>query len=345
MIAVNATVLGERPTGLGVYTQGLIGGLRALGEELEVITLPSARGHVARILWLQTGLPRRLSRSRHSVLLNPLPEGPLFGPIPQVTVVHDLIPLFYPAPTRPPRAHLYFHYVVPLLLRASRAVVTDSEATRRDVLAHYRVPPERVQVAYPAYDAGRFHPADDAAPDGPRYLLYVGNVAPHKNLIRLVEAFAQLPGSAATLVIRGSGRPWHVDPMHRRIDELGIADRVDWRPYEDAATLPDLYRGARALVLPSLYEGFGLTALEAMACGTPVIAARAASIPEVVGDAALLVDPLDVAGIAEAMASLLTDHALATDLRDRGVARARSFSWERTAETVRSRVHGVTPAG
>ncbi|MDE3102060.1 MAG: glycosyltransferase family 4 protein [Chloroflexota bacterium] len=340
MIGVNATILGDRPTGLGVYTHGLIDALRKQGEDLDVITLPRPMGHAGRILWLQTALGARLARSRPAVLLNPLPEAPLLPPVPQVTVVHDLIPLFYPGRARIPRAHLYFRYVVPLVIRSSRAVIADSEATKRDVVARYRLAPERVHVAYPGYDAERFRPDPADVPADPPYLLYVGNVAPHKNLVRLVEAFAQVaPGTSATLVMRGSGRPWHVEPVRRRIEELGIGDRVDWEPYEDAATLPRLYRCARAVVLPSLYEGFGLTALEAMACGTPVIAARAASVPEVTGDVAVLVDPRDAGALSAAMSDLLGSDALAADLRARGLERARLFSWERTAERVGAHLH------
>lgn len=336
MIAVNATILGERPTGLGVYTAGLISALREQGEELDVIAAPFAMSHVRRIAWLQTELPRRLARSRPSVLLNPLPEGPLIGPVPQVTVVHDLIPLFYPARLpRIPRASLYFRLVVPLLLRRSRAVIADSEATRRDVVARYGLAAECVHVAYPAYDRKRFFADPTLRPAEVPYLLYVGNIAPHKNLRRLVQAFAAVAASTtATLVIRGSGRPWHVEPVRREIERLGLRERVDWRPYESAETLPDLYRRARALVLPSLYEGFGLTALEAMACGTPVIASHAASIPEVVGDAARLVDPLDTEGLAAALSDVLRDDATADDLRARGPHRAALFSWDRTASGV-----------
>lgn len=335
MIAVNATVLAERPTGLGVYATGLIDALRERGEALDVIRLPSPRGHAARIAWLQVVLPLRLARSRPRALLNVVPEGPLRSPVPQVTVVHDLIPLFYPAPSRFPRAHLYFRYVAPLLLRASRTVVADSEATKRDVVGHYGIAAERIAVVYPGYDRARFRRAARPSAPADAYLLYVGNVAPHKNLGRLIDAFARVATrSSARLVIRGWGRPWHVEPVRRRIEEAGIGARVDWRPYEDAATLPDLYRGARALVLPSLYEGFGLTALEAMACGTPVVAARAASIPEVVGDAAVLVDPLDVDGLTAGMAELLAAGARADELRERGLARAELFSWERTARGV-----------
>lgn len=356
---VNATILGDRPTGLGTYASGLIEALADQGEDLAVITAHTAalrgaaatlpappavrpergsRAHLARIVWLQTALPRMLARSRPAVLLNVVPEGPLACAVPQVTIVHDLIPLLYPAELpRVPRAYLYFRFVVPRLLRASRAVIADSEHTRRDVLARYpEVPADRVHVALAAYDRSRYFAGPAAVRKRPPYVLYVGNIAPHKNLIRLVEAFALCEPRTATLVIRGSGRAGHVATVRRRIAELGLGPWIDWRPYEDASALPDLYRGARALVLPSLYEGFGLTALEAMACGTPVIATRAASVPEVVGDAALMVDPLDVRALAAAIADLVANDRLADDLRERGLARATLFSWDRTARAVRA---------
>ncbi|MBI4247274.1 MAG: glycosyltransferase family 4 protein, partial [Candidatus Rokubacteria bacterium] len=172
---------------------------------------------------------------------------------------------------------------------------------------------------------------------GEPYALAVGNVMPHKNLLRLVDAFAAATrGIPARLVIRGRGRPAHVRALHERIALRGLEGRVDWAPYAAAAELPGLYRGARMLVLPSLYEGFGLTALEAMACGTPVIASGTSSLPEVVGDAAVLVDPLDTGAIADAMVRLFTDDRLAKDLREQGLARAGRFSWVHTGRAVQA---------
>jgi glycosyltransferase involved in cell wall biosynthesis len=154
-----------------------------------------------------------------------------------------------------------------------------------------------------------------------------------------VEAFAlvarRLP---VRLVLRGSGRPRHVRALRERIAALGLEARVDWRPYAADEELLTLHRGARALVLPSLHEGFGLTALEAMACGTPVVAAGVSSIPEVVGEAAVLVDPLDPESIAAGLGQILTEDSLCKDLRERGLERARHFSWEATARAVQQAV-------
>ena len=142
-------------------------------------------------------------------------------------------------------------------------------------------------------------------------------------------------------MIRGWGRAAHVHALQERIASLGITGRVEWRRYASDEELPDLYRGARMLVLPSLYEGFGLTALEAMACGTPVVVSNRSSLPEVVGDAGVLVEADDRASIAAAIRGLLTDEALAKTHSDLGLARARLFSWERTARSVQSILHEV----
>jgi glycosyltransferase involved in cell wall biosynthesis len=168
-------------------------------------------------------------------------------------------------------------------------------------------------------------------------------VLPHKNLGRLVEAFAAATAGGKTrLVIRGWGKRRHVRALRERIQRAGIEDRVDWQPYAAGDELARLFRGARMLLLPSLYEGFGLTALEAMASGTPVVASNTSSLPEVVGDAALLVDPADTAAIASAIARLFADAGLAAELAARGRRRAALFSWERTGRAVQAVIGQVT---
>jgi glycosyltransferase involved in cell wall biosynthesis len=356
-VAVNAAIVGERPTGLGIYGLQLMDALDALGERLlvftscpDAVTAPharvvrvsarvrperGARGHLARLVWTQTALRAHVRRARPSALLNLMPEGLLAPSVPQVTVIHDVLPLHYPGEY--PRQQYYFRHYVPAVLAASRRIVVSSESTRRDIERFYpRVPAARLRVVAPGCDARRYAPGVPRA-GGPPYALYLGNVMPHKNLGRLVDAFAAVPG-APRLVIRGWGRRHNVDELRARIARAGIGDRVDWTPYADGKDLPDLYRGARMLLLPSLYEGFGMTALEAMACGTPVITSATSSMPEVVGDAALLVDPLDTAALAAAMTRLFTDHALADDLRARGLTRAKLFSWETTGRAVQAAV-------
>jgi glycosyltransferase involved in cell wall biosynthesis len=356
-IAVNATILGDGPTGLGLYAANLIRELARLRPGLLVYTSSAAalerapvvarrvlravrpekgmRGHAMRQLWLQTVLPFRLRRDGAGVLLNAVPEGLLLPVVPQVTVLHDLLPLHYP--DEYPRQQHYFRRLVPRVLRLSRFAIVPSESTRREVVELYRVPAAKIRVVPAGYDAGVFHPGERHQREEPAvpYVLFVGNLLPHKNVARLLDAFALVARRVTCrLAIRGAGHAAEEAQIRARVAALGLESRVEFIGYLPPAGLADLYRRARVLVLPSLREGFGLTALEAMACATPVVASNTSSIPEVVGDAALLVDPLDTAALAEAIERILTADALREDLRRRGLARAAGFSWGATASAV-----------
>jgi glycosyltransferase involved in cell wall biosynthesis len=165
------------------------------------------------------------------------------------------------------------------------------------------------------------------------YILYVGSIEPRKNLPRLLVAYAHLRRRGSTrwrLVVAGP-RKWKSGPVYDAVARLELAEHVHFAGFVPEADLPALYNGADLFAFPSLYEGFGLPVLEAMACGTPVVTANTSSLPEVAGAAALLVDPSDVEEIAGALRRVLEDPALARDLRERGLARAAQFSWERTA--------------
>ncbi len=355
-VGINASVIGENPTGLGLYSIKLIRELDQLRDDLLVYTSsPPALGplrariapvfaavrpgrglggHFARLVWVQSVLRARARIHRLGAVLNTVPEGILGFPIPQVTVVHDLVPILFPAEY--PRQRYYFRLFVPRILRASRVVVADSESTRRDLIQVYGLPAAKVRVVHPGLDPGAYFcngadPVSGRQED--RYFVYVGNLLPHKNLLRLLDALAILERrQPCRLIIRGEGRPDYARALRERIETLGLIGRVTFVDYAEERVLRDLYARAVCLVLPSLHEGFGLPVLEAMACGTPVIAARNSSLPEVAGDASLMVDPYDTIGLAETMYRVLTNRDLREDLRQRGLQRVRAFGWRRTAE-------------
>ncbi len=308
-------------------------------------TVTVARGQYA---WRLGALASQLLRSTR--LERSLPVGSLYHATehllprlarPTVLTVHDLIFAAYP------QHHTYtnrtfLRVAMPLFVRAADAIIAVSQQTRRDLLAHYATPAAKVRVIYEGID-DRFARRSDYqsdlrgrySPDRP-YLLMVGTLEPRKNHATAMRALARLKqtGHPHRLLIAG-GQGWLFEPVVALVAELGLTDDVTFAGRVPDDDLPALYAGADALLLPSLYEGFGFPVLEAMACGTPVVCSHSSSLPEVAGDAALLVPPTDDEALAAALERILTEPGLADELRQRGTAQAARFRWEMcAAETV-----------
>ncbi len=258
--------------------------------------------------------------------------------IPTVLTVHDLI--FERFPHYHKRLnHFFLTRTMPLFARRATAIITISRASRDDLIALYGIPPQKVHVIYEA-PAPHFRPPPPQAIEAARqryhlperYVLTVGTIEPRKNLTRLLSAFerAYAQGLADALVIVGQ-RGWLYEDFFRRLEASPARDAVILPGFVPDEDLPALYAGATVFALPSLYEGFGLPMLEAMACGTPVVASRAGALPEVGGDAALYVDPTDVEALAGTLARCLKDADLRAAMREAGLRRAAQFTWERTA--------------
>jgi len=242
-------------------------------------------------------------------------------------------------------AYAYARMAMWSAARRSDCILTVSEASKRDILHFFAVPPEKIEVIYNAIDE-RFSldPTEEAIARvreryqlDQRFVLYVGNIKPHKNLVRLIEAFAALRrGELEDLKLLIIGDEISKLPALRRaVHTLKLHKYVRFLGYQPDDTLAILYRLASVFVFPSLYEGFGLPPLEAMASGTPVITSNVSSLPEVVGQAALMIDPYEPSAIADAMYRVLTDAPLRAELIQLGFARAREFSWERSIKRVR----------
>ncbi|GIW89358.1 MAG: glycosyl transferase family 1 [Isosphaeraceae bacterium] len=267
-----------------------------------------------------------------------------------VVTVHDTMPLSHPELIfRHGRGRLAWRIKEAYAVHRARRVVTLSHASRRDIIKYYHIRNERLRVI-PEAASPVFRPLDPAdhaqAPavlsrygipaDGP-FLLYVGGFSPHKNLLRLIDAFAQLDDPTAPLVLVGDLHDvfnTHVPELRARVERWNLGPRVIWTGYVADDDLRILYARACALVLPSLIEGFGLPAIEAMACGTPVAYADTASLPEVVGEAGLGFDPASVSQIAAALNRLLTDRPLRAELAGRALARAQRFTWSAAAQAL-----------
>lgn len=356
--------LDRDPAGIARYALELLNALAALPRGPEIVLLTTERDDLhglwrrferhalpgcRRLPTLMSaggGLIGRIAR-RHRLDIVHDPNGiaPFIGVggARRVVTLHDAATYTWPE-THNWLDNWRYRWHLPLALRRADAVVTVSECSRRDLARYLDLPGERLHVTSEGVDP-RFVPVRDGATlrealgrygiEGP-YLLYVGGINPRKNIARLLEAYGRVRERHphARLVVAGK-RQWQAEGVDAALRRLGLADAVHFTGYVADADLPAIYSGAELFVFPSLYEGFGLPPLEAMACGTPVVTSDAASLPEVVGNAALLVDPLDVGSIAAAIDRLLSHPALAADLRSRGLARARRFTWERAArETI-----------
>lgn len=304
-----------------------------------VRTAPIRRGWAglaSRLRSTQHDLPRELRSDGISIFYSTSHEGILHPPCPQVLTVLDLIPLHDRRAY--PNLRLYFRTIFRILLRRARGVICISEATRTDMVNYFRYDRSRTAVAYLGYEEELFNsrvapmPAKELGFSG--YYLHVGSAAPAKNVPRIVEAFSKVTSDAVGLVMVGPRDLGDWRTVERTIEKTGVGGRLKIMGTVGRSELAGLYSGATGLVFPSLYEGFGLPALEAMACGCPVITSKRGSLPEVCGEAAVYVDPLDPTSIAEGMMKVLDDRVRADQLREKGLTQARTFSWTRTAQTI-----------
>ncbi len=301
--------------------------------------------NIQKVWFEQVTFPQRARQAGAHLAHVPYFAPPLLPSLPTVVTIHDVIPLILPAYRGSPAVRLYMALVAAGARRA-HAVIADSECSKRDIVRVLGVPPDRVEVIHLAADESFAPVTDPAQMDAVRrrynlpsaYILYLGGFDQRKNLATLMRAYAIARAGEPQpppLVVAGRlpARDSAFSPDPRRLTrEAGLSDdHVPSIGWVDDADKPALYSGATAFVFPSQYEGFGLPPLEAMACGTPVICSDAASLPEVVGEAGILVHPHDVAGLAEAISRVTSDPALRAELSARARRQAARFTWEQTA--------------
>ncbi|HEX8599923.1 MAG TPA: glycosyltransferase family 1 protein [Chloroflexia bacterium] len=374
LVGFEASALHGHKSGVGYYTENMMASIMAaspenryvlfsgrnvrnddyfpLGSELEY----NDRHFPVRAVWMQTVLPSALRHVRPDLCHFTNYLAPVQCPCPSIVTIYDMTVFITP------RFHTFKKFVLdrtlmPIVARRADAIVTVSNSARNDILRYLKVPRDKVRVI-PGAASSHFRPTTDQAKledvrsryglDVP-YILYVGTIEPRKNLVRLVRAFARLKKRSLPhklLIVGQAG--WQVSPVYAEVERLGLTKDVVFTGYVPLEDLPPLYTMAESLAFPSLYEGFGLPVIEAMACGTPVVTSRSSSLREISGDAALLVDPLSVDELEEALYRIHSDPGLRACLRERGIARAALFTWETTARAtldlykqVRSRSVGV----
>ncbi len=355
LVAFEATALElQHSSGVGGYTSQLIHALvkrggwrfallssRAPADRVpEGLEVPACFRFPNRSLWMQLAVPRIVARLNPRLCHFTNSVAPLFLSCPFVVNVYDMSLFLFPH-LQPRKSRWLVRSILPAVTRKAAAIITVSDSSKRDILRLLKLPPEKVHVVY-ASAADDFRPIKHPMElerirskyglHDP-FILSVCTVEPRKNLSRLVAAFAQLRrhGRREQLVLAGQFG-WHFEPLLKQLEEGGLKHSVKFLGYVPAGDLPVLYNLARLVAFPSLYEGFGLPIVEAMACGTPVLTSNRSSMAEIGHGAALLVDPLGEEEIEQGLMRLLSDDTLRQELRERGFARAAEFAWSRAAE-------------
>jgi glycosyltransferase involved in cell wall biosynthesis len=302
-----------------------------------IATQWSTKRRLIRIAWEQIALPLAARRRSLDLLHGMAFVTPLLAPCPTVVTVYDLSFIYFPD-RYPLLQRMYLTSQTRRSCRSARHVVTISESGRQDVSRLFGIPLDRISVIHPGVDLSFFPRSDNEIADfrarqnlPSQYILHVGTLQPRKSIPTLIKAFSKLRRPDLELVLVG-GRGWAYDEIFHLVRELDLERQVRFTGYVSDGELPLWYNAAAVLVFPSVYEGFGLPVAEAMACGTPVVAANTSAIPEAAGAAARLFKAQDATALSEHMAAVLDDPDLKAKMREQGLLQARQFSWERAGQ-------------
>lgn len=355
-IGFDTTPLSHPWSGIGTYTANLFEHLRRRnGDEFVPLTYVPAghrwagyngstrKGFFNKTLWMQTMLPHQMSRLELDICHFTNNVGPFWTPCPSVLTLHDMTPWLFPE-FFTLRQLLAVRPITPQAVRMAQAVITVSQRTKTDIVRILKTPPEKVYVVYeaPAPYFRHLHPGPFlesirriySLPE--HFILHVGTLEPRKNLVRCLTAFAELrrAGIQHHFILVGS-YGWKCKEIFAAIEGLGLSSLVHWLGYIPAKDLVAIYNLADALVFPSLYEGFGLPVMEAMACGTAVIASPCGALKEVAADVAEFIEPTNVESIVEGLQRVLHDPQLRAEVGRQGRERSAAYSWNTAAEQTR----------
>ncbi len=349
----NGSYIGKKNTGIGVVSENLISSLspdlvRCLDpfkiSKSETIKIPSnlspdngIQGHINRLYWVQTSIPSLIKESGSDYLLSPLPEAPLFSSVRSIVLAHDLIPLRYPI-IGPLLAYNVFY--VPLVLHQAKYVLCNSEATAREVHNLLKVPINKLIPIKLGFNQEKFYPKNLQREE---FFLVMGRHLPHKNLVRVLKAFSLLKEKNYKLIFIGPSDIRYTPRLKSISKELGVEGQCIWKDWVSDNERLILLNKCRGLILASLWEGFGLPALEAMACGTPVIASNRGALPEVVGNSAILIDPLNYESIASAIIELINNSSIINIANVEGPRQSLGFSWKSSAKQIEKILLSIDP--
>jgi len=343
-IVFNGSYIAKKNTGIGVVSKDLLFSLSAhkittlIPKDIGVkgdIYIPNnlspgtgLKSHFRRLYWLQNSVPKLMNNLNAEYFLSPLLEAPLFSNVKSIVIAYDLIPLRYPSISFLTLYHLIY---IPFVLQQSKAIFCISQSTANDLHAFYKVPRHKLFPIKLGFNNKKYYPIKELRE---KFFLIIGRHNPHKNLERVIRAFAFSKINDYKLVFVGPFDKRYTPRLFKIIDELNLRHMCEWKGWVDDEEKLLLLNKCHGLIIASLWEGFGLPALEAMACGTPVIASNRGALPEVVGDYGYLINPFDIESIACAMNAVINDKKCFEKALEEGPSRAESFNWFDTARTI-----------
>ncbi len=343
-IVFNGSYISKKNTGIGVVSKELVNSLadqkttKLIPQNIGMrgdIYIPNNlapgkgfKSHFRRLYWLQKVVPKIMNKLNAEYFLSPLLEAPLFTNVKSIVLAYDLIPIRYPTLSLLTLYHIIY---IPLILRQAKAVLCISKSTENDLHSFYNIPRHKLFSIKLGFNNKKYYPTNQKRQ---KFFLIIGRQNPHKNLERVIRAFALAKINHYKLVFVGPFDKRYTPRLFKVIDELNLRHLCEWKGWVNDEEKLLLLNQCHGLIIASLWEGFGLPALEAMACGTPVIASNQGALPEVIGDYGYLIDPFDIKSIASAMNEVVNDQKCFLKALELGPARAASFNWFDTAREI-----------
>ena len=343
-IVFNGSYLTKKNTGIGVVSKDLLDALSAnnittlIPENIGIrgdIYIPNnlspgagLKSHFRRFYWLQNSLPKLMDNLNAEYFLSPLLEAPLFTNIKSIVLAHDVIPIRYPSISFLTLYHLIY---IPLILKQAKIILCNSISTANDLNRFHNVPMHKLFPIKLGFNSNKYYPIKKIRK---KFFLIIGRHGPHKNLRRVIKAFAYAKINNYKLIFVGPFDKRHTPDLIQLIDQLNLRHLCVWKGWVEDDEKLSLLNECHALIIASLWEGFGLPALEAMACGTPVIASDRGALPEGIGDYGYLVNPFNIQSISFAMNAVINDKKCFEKALKKGPSRAESFNWFDTARTI-----------
>ncbi|WP_413678962.1 glycosyltransferase family 4 protein [Prochlorococcus sp. MIT 0916] len=344
LIVFNGSYITKKNTGIGVVSKDLMNSLSAekittlIPQDIGIrgdIYIPNnlspgegLQSHFKRLYWLQNAVPKLMNKLNAEYFLSPLLEAPLFTNIKSIVLAHDLIPIRYPSVSFLTLYHLIY---IPLILKQSKIILCNSISTANDLNRFYKVPMHKLFPIKLGFNNKKYFPMKK---NRKKFFLIIGRHNPHKNLVRVIKAFAYAKINDYKLIFVGPFDKRYTPSLIKLIDELNLRHLCVWKGWIDDDEKLLLLNECHALIIASLWEGFGLPALEAMACGTPIIASERGALPEVIGDYGYFINPFNFKSIASSMHLVINDKNCFDKALQEGPLRAKSFNWFDTARKI-----------